>query len=133
MFLTGDQVSLTTILTALASFLGTAAGVVVAWRASWKTVAEMHKAEAQALRDKLEKAESQNVALRRDYHQTLEFNMQDRRTIELLADELVRLCGPAQEDAAALLYAIRLRVMGDARKRKLLESVHTTEAGAEAE
>ncbi len=108
------------------SFLGTLLGFIIAWRASWKSIAEMRKAEAAEWRRKFEESEKENGVLRRDYHQTLEFNLQDRETKDLLADEIMRLAPLAREDSAQILHQIRLDVMAGANRRRLLGTIHTT-------
>lgn len=114
------------LLTALLALVGTFGGTLAAWRASWKGIADLRKAERDEYRRKYEEAKSENVVLSRDYHQTLEFNLQDRDTIDRLADEIVRLCVKAREDAAHLLHRVRMEVRAGSTKRRLLEGVHST-------
>ncbi|HEY9282334.1 MAG TPA: hypothetical protein VIP46_02670 [Pyrinomonadaceae bacterium] len=114
------------LLTALLALVGTFGGSLAAWRASWKGIADLRKAEAEEWKRKYEEKNSESVVLSRDYHQTLEFNLQDRDTIERLADEIVRLCVIAKEDAARILFRVRMEVRSGATKRRLLEGVHAT-------
>lgn len=117
------------VVTGALAFLGGLVGVIATWRASWKVIAEMRKAEAEEWKRKYDAEASVNVALSRDYHQVMDFNVQDRVTKDLLAEEVIRLCALTNEDAAAILFRIKLEAKADSQKRQLLNGIHHTKSG----
>lgn len=122
------------ILQGLLAFVGGLVGLIIAWRTSWKAVAELRAAEAAEWKRKHTEVAKENAQLRCDYHQTLEFNVQDREMINILVDEIIRLCPTAREDAATILYAARLKVKAGAQRRLLTEGIHMTkDASAEGD
>lgn len=100
--------------------------IIVALSGGWVGLNKRRERQLSECRARCRKQDQELKILRRDYHQSLEFNLQDRWTIRELAKMVRDLRHQLKLPEIDILLEVYTRAEAEMRARRLSASLHIT-------